>query len=204
MKPIDPYIAPSHKFQGSQQFFYRFIVGLNDHRFNQCLLHSLICEIEAIIKSGMRLSANGGGIGGGIEGGIGGGSGGSGGSKGTSGSKFLSSCTGILGTGILSSSSTDNTFLTWSAESYALSITKLKILGKFIGLLQHYPQWVLSTDITESGPLQLQYDELAMHSGVLSSFHLMQSSLALPIRRMLEQAWINQNLCLTVPWIVGM
>jgi hypothetical protein len=96
-----------------------------------------------------------------------------------------------------------------SNDTYSLRIIKLKLLGKFLGLLHFYSQWVLSVPLSPkykggisagegtaepSGPISLLLEESVRSRALFRSI--------LPIKHVLEVAYSgNRYLSLTVPWI---
>lgn len=56
----DVYEQPSKQFSGSQQFFFRYLVGMNNARLNQCLLACIFAEITALVKNADTTRAFGG------------------------------------------------------------------------------------------------------------------------------------------------
>ncbi len=98
-----------------------------------------------------------------------------------------------------------------SNDTYTSRIIKLKLLGKFLGLLHFYSQWILSVPVNvpkhkdgsghsvdnsaePSGPISLLLAESVRNRALFRS--------VLPIKNVLELAYTNSRyLSLTVPWI---
>jgi hypothetical protein len=86
-----------------------------------------------------------------------------------------------------------------SPDLFAISVCKLCVIGRFLGYLQCWPQWVLSVsaDVIESGPLR---------SAVEKSFSDRQSPLAASKRVQVHNAVMNatreKQLSLMLPWII--
>ena len=222
----DPYEEPALHFGGNQQFFFRFIVLLNNHRFSRCLEDVIAHEIGSLCgetESSKSLSS-------------GTGKGSSSGRTGTgrtdqeSGASYFSSPIGMRarvnsfpteGDNIFNSSSssvnkansaeigmdmdtdinesehfTSQENYASSAQSFALRTVKMRILGKFLGLLTFWPQWSLSVCQQEIGPLTILAGETARLKGSL------RPATSYPLRHILEQAWVSNRLAYTVPWIV--
>ena len=90
-------------------------------------------------------------------------------------------------------------------DTYTSRIVKLKLLGKFLGLLHFYSQWILSVpanvpkysadDSAEpSGPISLLLEESVRNRALFRC--------TLPIKNVLELAYTNSRyLSLIVPWI---
>ena len=83
-----------------------------------------------------------------------------------------------------------------SAQSFALRTVKMRILGKFLGLLTFWPHWSLSVSRQEIGPLTILAGETARLKGSL------RPATSYPLRDILEKAWVSNQLAYTVPWIV--
>lgn len=171
----DPYEAPALHFAGAEKFFFRFIVSMNNFRLNQCLVTCILAEIGDLVRNeefeesfaSMNLDT-------GTP------------TKSTKLPIFLPSdpnSTKRDGSG--------DVFI--SPEEFALKVAKLKILGRFLGLLHFYPQWVPSGS-GESGPLQKLATELSTKRGALQ--------LSLPVLQAVQDACREGKLSLTLPWVV--
>ena len=80
---------------------------------------------------------------------------------------------------------------------------KLKILGRFLGLVKFWPTWTLSMrantrtsqpGVPAKGPLSFLLEESARSRAAMRS--------TLPLRSMLEASWREGNMCFMVPWCV--
>jgi hypothetical protein len=214
--PIDSYQDPALHFFGNQQFFFRFIVHLDNHRFCRCLEDVISSEIASLsvepkAPSNVPLhvrkrrgssSSSGPGEASGIAA-----------SPSAPSPRSRVTSFSIDGDDIFSSSSSSSSkFATRDDraeayieglgdynipgnQSFALRIVKLRILGKFLGLLNFWPQWSLSVSTGETGPLALLATTAA---GIRGSLRL---AAAYPLRNILEHAWSSGRLSYTVPWI---
>lgn len=170
---LDIYEAPSSLFGGPLQFFFRFIVGMNNHRFNQSLCTCILAEITTLMKSN-DFSSTGVAVGMSFP-------------VDSDPVNLFSSDT------VLHRSLADRDYLL-SPETFALKVTKLKILGRFLGLLQFYHQWVaISTTLIEHSPLQKLSADLASRRGMLQ--------VLLPLRKALDEARMERRLSMCVPWV---
>ena len=180
----------SLQFSGNQQFFFRFIVLLNSHRFNQHLLTALSSEISLLMEDNsfnnpaisLHFSAK----------------------KSAKPSNdeweseypYPGSDSFSPGGEVFRSESN----IALSPESFTIKVKKLKILGKFLGLLHFYHLWSNqsgpATDATTSSPLSLY----AKESAGLQSRQLIKS--VLPMRSLLSRALRQGTLCITIPWMV--
>ena len=165
---------PAHLFPDHQQFFYRFIVCLDSHRLCEHLLVSIIAEIHRLsplssLNDEGRASGN---------------------LKGTSSQsqkEVKSNQKGMASSGIASSPGGHK-------ESFLHAIVKLKILGKFLGLLHFWPHWTSLTDRSKMGPLLILIDEGARKRS--------QSKAPLDLYAIIEKSIRLSCLSLIVPWIV--
>ena len=91
-------------------------------------------------------------------------------------------------------------------EPFSLKVLKLKILGRFLGLVMFWSTWTLSghtgssitaaaSNIVVKGPLQVLADEHARHRVS------MKHALALPLKELLVAAWNGAYLSLQIPWV---
>ena len=178
----DDYEEAALQFSGIQQFFFRFIVSMNNHRFNQHLINSISSEIHKLseeydsspaipsLSSGTKkkqkeFRAN---------------------DEIASGEFFPSEATIAL-----------------SPETFTVKVMKLKVLGKFLGLLHFYHLWsqlfpLDSNDIGAQSPSPLSL--YAKESAGLQSRLLLKS--VLPIHSILITSSKQGRLCLTVSWVV--
>ena len=219
----DPYGEPALHFGGNQQFFFRFIVQVDNNRFSRCLEDAIAYEIEGLCG---ELSSGGSGRGGvsgsnsgsGSTNRSGGGSGSGGGSSGTDSRNGVKN--GMLSSHNTTSSSppsssflknsnqdmdseglglgleqTEGTYAL-SVQSFALRTVKLRILGKFLGLLTFWPQWSLTLSRGSNGPLSILAANVARTRGAL------RPSTNYPMKNILEQSWLNSRLSYTVPWVI--
>ena len=223
----DLYGEPALNFSGNQQFFFRFIVQMDNHRFCRCLEEVIAAEIKdlthlsnADVDMPSSSSSN----------------------DRRNGRKNNTKMSSISsGDHVKSSSSTSSTPLTTfdtntdteetftsssssssssshrksfprdddleglrtfdskqyssTVQSFAFRIVKLRILGRFLGLLTFWPTWSLQVSPKDRGPLILLATNAARIRGSL------RSSAAYPLKNILEQAWINNRLAFTVPWV---
>lgn len=172
----DPYEGPAQLFAGAETFFFRFIVSMNNFRFNQCLVTCILAEIDELQRNE---------------------------------SFEASFSTMNLDTGTPTKSAklpiflpSDHNFTKQDGsggevfiapEEFALKVARLKILGRFLGLLHFYSQWLPSSG-GESGPLQKLATELSAKRGALQ--------LSLPVLRVVQEAHREGKLSLTLPWVV--
>jgi hypothetical protein len=82
-----------------------------------------------------------------------------------------------------------------STDSYALKTVKVRILGKFLGLLHFWPHWTFGVASGMTGPLADFSEAMAKRRGAIRPA-------ALPLRGILKRAWTTGRLSLCVPWIV--
>jgi hypothetical protein len=221
----DLYGEPALHFSGNQQFFFRFIVQMDNHRFCRCLEEVIAAEIKDLTqvsdadlnmtsssssndrrngrKNNTKMSSS------------------------SSGDRVKSSSPSSSSTTFDTNTDTEETFTSSSSsssssshkkpfprdddleglstfdskqysstvQSFAFRIVKLRILGRFLGLLTFWPTWSLQVSPKDRGPLILLATNAARIRGSL------RSSPAYPLRNILEQAWINNRLAFTVPWV---
>lgn len=198
---IDLYQDPALHFFGNQQFFFRFIVHMDNHRFCRCLEDVISSEIASLsvepkAPTSVPLQPR----------------------KGRSDSSSIGAGEAV---GIAESPSVPSPirsrpssfsidgddrgesyieglsdYSSPGSQSFALRTVKLRILGKFLGLLNFWPQWSLSVSSGESGPLALLATAAA---GIRGSLRL--AAAAYPLRTILERSWNGGRLAYTVPWI---
>jgi hypothetical protein len=175
----DVYEAASAYFPGAQQFFFRFIASMNNFRFNQSLLACIIAEITGLTASdsfASNLSMN---------------------FDSSSPSKrsplpvFVPHDSPNTTSGVRSSGVEDAPDSYISPEAFALKVTKLKLLGRYLGVLHFCTLWIPAG--SETGPLY----RLAFDLG--SKRDLLQ--VTLPLRKLLEDARRERRLSLCVPWV---
>ena len=221
----DLYGEPALHFSGNQQFFFRFIVQMDNHRFCRCLEEVIAAEIKDLTqlsdadvnmtssssssdrRNGRKNNAKM--------------------SSSSSGDRIKSSSSSTSTTTFDTNTDTEETFTSSSSsssssshkksfsrdddlegistfdskqysstvQSFAFRIVKLRILGRFLGLLTFWPTWSLQVSPKDRGPLILLATNAARIRGSL------RSSAAYPLRNILEQAWINNRLAFTVPWV---
>jgi hypothetical protein len=162
----DAHAEPAKLFPGAQQFFFRFIVSMNNARFNQCLLSCMLAEIALLMRAdedAVRGRAPGG--------------------------HFLSVRGGA--SSVTASASDDREYIL-SPENYALKVTKLKILGRFLGTLLFCNRWASSSVVNGAQEVPASTVE-PLRAGL---------QLNIPVRASLEEAVRQWRLCLCVPWVV--
>lgn len=203
----DPYENPALHFSGNQQFFFRFIVHTDNNRFLRCLEEALAAEIKDLTREqGTRRT----GIGatqvdistasnGAAPLPIGRARSGSHSTDGEEIFSFISSSyskPSLLHGTVDGFESFDSPQYSTSTQSFALKTVKLRILGKFLGLLTFWPQWSLLVSVGDTGPLSLLARDAARLRGAL------RPATSYPLRSILEKAWVACRLSYTVPWVV--
>jgi hypothetical protein len=85
-----------------------------------------------------------------------------------------------------------------SIDSFTTAVLKLKILGRFFGLLIYWPRWILtiSTDSLQSGPLRTMIERMDANRNTAKAFLT-----ALPLVDVMKKALHERRFCLTLPWI---
>jgi hypothetical protein len=160
----DAFEEPAKLFPGAQQFFFRFIVSMNNARFNQCLLSCVLAEIALLMRVDDDVAR------GRVPGG-----------------HFLSVLSGPS-----SVTASDGRDYILSPENFALKVTKLKILGRFLGTLLFCHRWANSSVV--NGAQEVPASTVApLRAGL---------QLSIPVRAYLEDAVRQKRLCLCVPWVV--
>lgn len=170
---LDAYEAPAQHFAGSERFFFQFIVSMNNFRLNQGLVTCVLAQIDDLMR----------------------------------GERFEASFTAMdLDTGTPTKSKKLPIFLPSdqksskldtkedvfiSPEDFALKVTKLKILGRFLGLLHFYHQWMPGAE--SGGPLSKLALDMAARRGALQ--------MSLPILRVVQDAQREGKLSLALPWV---
>ena len=219
---VDLFEEPALYFPGAQQFFFRFIVMLDSHRFTECLESVLCAEIVTLVegnssRQGMTAQRRNSK------------SGSSSNNGNSTNNTSLSTLTRPIeytdddmedegNLAIIPSSSSASL-----SEPFSQRTLKLKILGKFLGLVKFWPHWTLSMspmggnkgsmggskDTKDSkskssngigsassggkaGPVSLLIEEGAVNRMMMKT--------SLPIRSLLEKAWTQGNTCLVAAW----
>lgn len=171
----DPYESAALHFAGAEKFFFRFIVSMNNFRFNQGLMTCILTEIDELARNEtfdatfatMNMDT---------------------------GTPTKSSKLPIFLPSDQNSAKHDGSGEVFIApEEFALKVAKLKILGRFLGLLHFYHQWVPSGS-GESGPLHTLATELTSKRGALQ--------LSLPVLQVVQEAHGEGRLSLALPWVV--
>lgn len=185
---------PSKSFPGNQQFFFRFIVLLDNYRFCQCLESCLTSEIILISdaindKNDSKTSTyssfagyaqSGGGV---II------------SKRSENDDNITNSSSNRSNNSPIIDSTSQSGIT-NSDSFSLKVLKLKLLGKFLGLIHFWPNWNLTIGLNskDNSPITLLSNEIARNRSLMRS--------TLPIKKIIEKSWTSGRLYLTVPWIV--
>ena len=187
----DDYEEAAIQFSGIQQFFFRFIVSMNNHRFNQHLVNSISSEIHKLSEEydnslpaafssdkKQQKEFRGGGSGGGLFEVVG---------DEMASREFFAS----------------ETTIALSPETFTVKVMKLKVLGKFLGLLQFYHMWSQLFPLESDDPGTPSPSPLSLYakeSVGLQSRLLLKS--VLPINAILMTSLKQGRLCLTVSWVV--
>ena len=174
---IDPYEVPAMHFAGTESFFFRLIVSMNNFRFNQGLLTCILVEIEELMRNDNNLDASFVNLN--VE------------SDSPTKSRKLSIFLPSDQNATKHHDGQNEVFI--APEDFALKVAKLKILGRFLGLLHFYHQWV-PLGVSESGPLQKLASELAAKRNALQ--------VSLPVLKMVQAAHREGKLSLALPWVV--
>eukprot|EP01032_Pedospumella_encystans_P010892 gene10892-12709_t len=174
---IDPYEVPAMHFEGTESFFFRFIVSMNNFRFNQGLLTCILVEIEELMRNDNSLDASFVNLN--ME------------SDSPTKSRKLSIFLPSDQNATKHHDGQNEVFI--APEDFALKVAKLKILGRFLGLLHFYHQWV-PLGVSENGPLQKLASELAAKRNALQ--------VSLPVLTMVQAAHREGKLSLALPWVV--
>jgi hypothetical protein len=160
----DAHAEPAKLFPGAQQFFFRFIASMNNARFNQCLLSCMLAEIALLMRADEDAVRGR-----------------------APGGHFLS----VRG-GASSVTASDDREYILSPENFALKVTKLKILGRFLGTLLFCHRWANSSVANSAQEVPASTVE-PLRAGL---------QLNIPVRAYLEEALRQRRLCLCVPWVV--
>eukprot|EP01036_Dinobryon_divergens_P029422 gene29422-38516_t len=184
----DDYEEAAIQFSGIQQFFFRFIVSMNNHRFNQHLINSISSEIHKLSEeydsSPTSIPS----------------------SRGKKKQKEFRGDDLFAGAGDEIASReffAGGATIALSPETFTVKVMKLKVLGKFLGLLHFYHLWsqlgpLESEDLGAQSPSPLSL--YAKESAGLQSRLLLKS--VLPINSILITSSKQGRLCLTVSWVV--
>ena len=163
----DPFRMPGILFGGPEQFFFRFIVQLSHRPLGQYLENAVAAQAMALLPRSL-LNSSSATISRATS---------LPGSRNTSSKHNRSSTTSTSSvdhrngigesTGFRSGITGDTGSGKWSRagvgveeevhmseEAFALKVAKLKILGRFLGLLSFHPQWVLSSELPLDSPLR--------------------------------------------------
>jgi hypothetical protein len=170
---------PSSHFPDDQQFFFRFLLIMDSYRFNMRLRDVLSAEL-------VRLS--------------------------NEYSNILSSSGLTMKDNIVNNSSTPNRHCSPSKTtnisivpnvennnyrtSFVLRVKKLKIIGKFLGLLYFSPYWTVSISALTEGPIVKMMHAASAQRDI---FRINGMSLT----QILRNASSEKRLCIVVPWVVN-
>jgi hypothetical protein len=189
-KLVDKYQEPSSYFTRSQQFFFHFIMIMNNHRFNQLLITAILKEIKVLESNNIHNNYYP--------------------SNNTSSTlhylphnphQHQSSYSSSSSSGLLHNhASRVDYFIT--AEDYALKVAKLKILGRFLGVLLFSHQWHLDESLGTNSSI---VSSSSSNSGGISgnrdgSVHSLLS-LSIPLQPIIEDAYHRGVLSLSIGWI---
>jgi hypothetical protein len=83
--------------------------------------------------------------------------------------------------------------------SFTSRLLKLKILGKFLGLLHFYHSWNLSVGVTV--PMESPLMTLMINSAALRS--KVNPSTCIPLSKLIAESWKEGTLMLTSPWVLN-
>lgn len=87
---------------------------------------------------------------------------------------------------------------TMSAEIFYINICKLGIIGRFLGLLNFWPRWVLTipADNLESGPFRNLIEK-----NIANRKLSLVSANSLPLTSIMIESLQEKRFCLTLPWV---
>lgn len=87
---------------------------------------------------------------------------------------------------------------TASIDNFTMSVIKLKLLGRFLGLLIYWPRWILSMSVDSliSGPLRTMVERMALNRNAANAFLT-----AMPLVDVMKKALRERRFCLTLPWV---
>lgn len=85
-----------------------------------------------------------------------------------------------------------------SIDNFTTAVLKLKILGRFLGLLIYWPRWILtiSMENLQSGPLRTMIERMDANRNAAKAFFS-----AMPLVDVMKKALRERRFCLTLPWI---
>jgi uncharacterized protein YbcI len=163
---------PSSHFPGNQQFFFRFILLMDSHRLNLTLQDVILTETLQLLDIPLKSYQE----------------------FGTSGTcspeEGSAGSTGFTG----DSTDSDPTHAS-TTKSFTLRVLKLRVLGKFLGLLHFSPFWNTSIDSLKESPLLDAAKVFATQRNSLQH--------ALPLFHLLHHCWDHGSLSLCVPWVTS-
>ncbi len=204
----------AQQFPGNQQFFYYFIVLLDSNRFCNNLDASLRAEIHRLSvgtsSSTPAVSPHG------INNNKTGMMGNTGGHRGAPSISGIHSSVSGIGLGMNMNMNADPAIT--STDSIPLRIVKLRILGRFLGLIRFLPFWSkmssINTSNSEGKGSQLGGNTTSVPSSTSASASpfdiIIQESVVrrtalnspLPLKEALQEGAAAGRLTLTVPWVV--
>lgn len=155
---------PSSSFPGDQQFFFRFLVIMDCFRLNVHLINVFFADI-------LKLSNE---------------------------KSIIDPAVSFLyGKGQSTNNGSKSNVSANPIEqrpSFALRVIKLRILGKFLGLLTFGPYWTVSISSLTEGPLvnMIRSSTSRRDAMVASTF---------PLCEILHNACREKRLCIVVPWV---
>ena len=82
-----------------------------------------------------------------------------------------------------------------SSMSFTLRVLKLRVLGKFLGLLHFTPRWNSSVASLSDSPLLASIQAYSTERQCVSN--------SLPLSEILRYSWARSSLCLAIPWVVN-
>ena len=185
---------PSSCFPGYQQFFFRYLLVMDSARLNNHLSDTLLQEIfiltsdadangpyselvSDISRQGWSACVRPGGV------------------RADSPPELKRQSSPIAQGGARSPASpTSGRYVTFISR-----ILKLKVLGRFLGLLHFYPSWNISVGAAAS--LESPLMTLLITAASLRS--KINPSMCLPLSQIVSAAWKEGSLMLTVPWVIG-
>lgn len=181
---IDALNDPSSHFSGNQQFFFRFILVMDSHRLNITLQDLMLTEILQLLEISLVVYKSFGD---------------------STNVETSNSTTGNAGSN-LSNSSLGTEYLkkndneapqspTTGTTSLTLRVLKLRVLGKFLGLLHFSPSWNLSVDSLKESPLMDAAESFATQRNSIRHF--------IPLSEMLKHCWVRGSLFLCIPWMTS-
>lgn len=190
---IDEWTIPEEDFPGSLRFFYRFIIHANNYSFSRNLLEhifSQIIRLSNIHRKEPHVSISRDFF------------------SSVSSTSLFASKNSPSGTDrILKPSTSSHEIPNSDGDSLTLCVLKLKILGKFLGLLNFFPQWTLSflansSSVSRSEAIQVDSSTPSYQLALEQSHHRNLLNSYLPLMRELDHACREGTLFLGVSWIV--